>query len=55
MTGTSKRKWSDIYKLHTLKEKSTVWDVSGAESKEINKTKTPTNFDQFSANLSKAK
>ncbi len=34
---------------------STVWDVSGAESKEINKTKPPTIFDQFNANLSKEK
>ncbi len=34
---------------------STVWDVSGAESKEINKTKPPTIFDQFNANVSKEK
>ncbi len=34
---------------------STVGDVSGAESKEINKTKPPTIFDQFNANLSKEK
>ncbi len=43
------------YILYTLKKNSAVWDVSGAESKEINKTKPPTIFDQFNANLSKEK